>query len=120
MVYVNRSDRVRIAVDAMGGDNAPLEIVHGAVKAARELDVKILLTGDKNAIDEILCGMDYPKDKIEIVPTTEVIANDETPTVAVRNKKDFAVMKSRSLFIIRLRRMIQRNTKNHPAITNAA
>ena len=84
---------MRIAVDAMGGDNAPLEIVHGAVKAARELDVKILHTGDKNDIDEILCGMDFPKDKIEIVPTTEVIANDETPTVAVRNKKDSSLVR---------------------------
>lgn len=89
-----RVDNLRIAVDAMGGDNAPLEIVLGAVMAAQKLDVNILLVGDKNTIDKILYDKDYAKEKIEVVHASEVITNEEKPTAAVRSKKDSSLVKS--------------------------
>jgi glycerol-3-phosphate acyltransferase PlsX len=80
-----------IAIDAMGGDRAPGEIVAGAVAAARELGVGILLAGPPDLIEPLLPG-DTPG-SVEIVPSTEVIAMHEEPASAVRAKKDASVVR---------------------------
>ncbi|MHC5724707.1 MAG: phosphate acyltransferase PlsX [Nostoc sp.] len=80
-----RSTRVRIAIDAMGGDHAPGEIVAGAMRAREELGVDILLVGDPQQIEAAL----PPKTnlgQVEIVTAEEAIAMDEEPLNAVRRK----------------------------------
>ncbi|MCM0589555.1 MAG: phosphate acyltransferase PlsX [Gloeotrichia echinulata IR180] len=76
---------VRIAIDAMGGDHAPAEIVAGAVRAREELGVKVLLVGDPQQIEAAL----PPKtnlEQIEIVPAEDAITMDEEPLSAIRRK----------------------------------
>lgn len=83
---------MRIIIDAMGGDSAPYEIVKGAVEAIREFDIDITLVGDKDKIEEVLQQEKYKKDKIDIVHTTEVITNCDSPTLAIRTKKDSSMV----------------------------
>jgi glycerol-3-phosphate acyltransferase PlsX len=84
------STGVRIAIDAMGGDHAPGEIVTGALRAKEELGVKILLVGDPQQIQAAM----PPKTNmagIEIVPAEEAIAMDEEPLNAVRRKRNASI-----------------------------
>src|SRR5690242_5440161 len=75
---------MRIAVDAMGGDHAPVEIVKGAAQAASELDIDISLVGLPHVVQPLL--EHHPR--LQLVPCTQVIAMDEHPAQAVRNKPD--------------------------------
>lgn len=88
----------RIALDAMGGDNAPGEIVRGGVEAAESLaDVKVLLVGVQSQIDAELAK--YPKavaaakkaGRLEVVHAPDVAEMDESPVTAVRRKKDCSI-----------------------------
>lgn len=82
-------DLVRVAIDAMGGDNAPAEIVKGAVDAVNESrEVKVFLVGLSDAIQRELDKYTYDKTRVEIVHAGEIIGNDEHPVAAVRSKKD--------------------------------
>lgn len=87
---------MRIAVDAMGGDFAPREIVAGAVKAARDLThIKTLfLVGDRTAIETELAKHGSKPPSIEIVHASEVVGMDESPATAVRKKKDSSIARS--------------------------
>jgi glycerol-3-phosphate acyltransferase PlsX len=78
-----------IAVDAMGGDNAPDEIVKGAILAVKEMTgFEVLLIGDCEKIWDIMAREGFSGDRIKIRHTSEVITNDESPTRALRQKKD--------------------------------
>ena len=80
---------IKIAIDAMGGDYAPAEQVKGAVLALeKQKDLYLYLCGDKDAVAQELAKYTYDKDRVEIVPTTEIITNDEEPAKAVKTKKD--------------------------------
>jgi len=83
---------IRIAVDAMGSDNAPYSEVEGTLQAVRAYDVKVLLVGIREKIEGMLS---YHKAidnlPIEIVPATEVIGMDEQAAIAVRKKKDSSI-----------------------------
>ncbi|MGA2159480.1 MAG: phosphate acyltransferase PlsX [Dehalococcoidia bacterium] len=81
-----------IAVDATGGDYAPQEIVKGAVEAASELDIEIVLLGDKPKLDSLLKQVSK-KGKITTVQTTQDITCDEHPVQAVRNKPDSSIVR---------------------------
>lgn len=84
---------VRIAVDAMGGDHAPGEIVAGAVMAAESgKDIKIILVGKEDIVSEELSKHTYKKERIEIVNATEVIETEEPPVNAIRKKKDSSIV----------------------------
>ena len=87
---------MRIAVDAMGGDYAPAEIVRGAVEAAEGLPAltRILLVGDAQAIKRELAACRHVSDKVEIRHASEVITMEETPAQAVRRKKDSSISKA--------------------------
>ncbi len=86
-------DTVRVAVDAMGGDNAPLEIVKGAVEAVNERDdIKVFLVGRKEEIINELGKYSYDSNRIEVVHAQEVISNDEAPVLAIRRKKDSSIV----------------------------
>lgn len=84
---------MRIIMDAMGGDNAPQEIVKGALLALRDFDdIDITFTGDKSAIQKCLEGESFDSERINIVHTTEVIEMAEHPVDAVRKKKDSSMV----------------------------
>ncbi len=83
----------RVVVDAMGGDNAPSEIVKGALDALdKNQNIFVYLTGDEDKIRAELQGASYPQDRLEIVPTTEVIETAESPVKAIRHKKDSSMV----------------------------
>ncbi len=89
---------VNVALDAMGGDHAPGEIVKGAVDAVNvQENVKVYLTGDEGKIREELKKYDYPEDRIEVIATTEVISMDESPVMAIRKKKDSSLVVAMNL-----------------------
>ena len=84
---------MRIAVDAMGGDFAPAEIVAGAVEAARSLPAveRVFLVGDKSSIEKELARAGRVPERIEIRHASEAVAMDESPALAVRRKKDSSI-----------------------------
>lgn len=83
----------RIALDAMGGDNAPVEIVKGAIEAvAKERHIKVFLIGKEEIIQKELGKYTYPKEQVEIVNATEVIETAEPPVNAIRRKKDSSIV----------------------------
>ena len=87
-------DMIVVAVDAMGGDNAPFEIVKGAVDAVNEENrVKVKLFGDEATIKNELSKYSFDNSKIEIVHTTEVIETAEAPVNAIRGKKDSSLVR---------------------------
>ncbi|GAC1617305.1 MAG: phosphate acyltransferase PlsX [Candidatus Acidiferrum sp.] len=79
---------ITIAVDAMGGDNAPRPEVEGSVLAAREHDVRVLLVGQANTVRTELAKHDTANLRIEIIPASEVITMQDHPAQAFRRKKD--------------------------------
>ena len=80
---------IKIAIDAMGGDYAPEQQVKGATIAlAKQKDLFLYLCGDKDAVEAELAKYKYDKSRVEIVPTTEIITNEEEPAKAVKSKKD--------------------------------
>ena len=87
------SETVRVAVDAMGGDNAPGEIVKGAVQAVQaEKDIKVFLVGRQDAVNAELAKYTYDKEKIEVVHAEEVIEMAEPPVNAIRKKKQSSIV----------------------------
>jgi phosphate acyltransferase len=81
------STAVRVALDAMGGDNAPGEVVVGAIRAARELSMGVYLVGREDAIQAELAKHDTSGLDLPIIHTDEIIEMDEHPASAVRRKK---------------------------------
>lgn len=77
---------MRVIIDAMGGDNAPEEIVKGAVRAKRELGVDVTLVGIEERVKVCLAAENC--DDIEVVNASEIITMDDDPSTAVRRKKD--------------------------------
>lgn len=89
---------VKIAVDAMGGDNAPGEITAGAVMAVQaRKDIHILLVGREELVTNELKKHTYNKDQIEIVDASQVIETGESPVSAIRGKKDSSIVKGMNL-----------------------
>jgi glycerol-3-phosphate acyltransferase PlsX len=87
------SEITKVAVDAMGGDNAPVEIVKGAVEAAgKSREIKILLVGPEDILKKELAQYTYDKEQIEIVHASEVIETAEPPVEAIRKKKDSSIV----------------------------
>ena len=88
--------RAKIAVDAMGGDNAPEEIVAGAIRAAAELDVDILLVGDSEAITQEIAKHGNTTNNIEVVPAEDIVTMEEE-AVVVRRKPQASINVSMKL-----------------------
>ena len=86
-------ETIQIAVDAMGGDHAPEEIIKGVIEAVgmRE-DIKVFLVGKEEIIQEKLKAYTYKDGQIEIVNATEVIEMAEPPVAAIRKKKDSSIV----------------------------
>ncbi len=84
---------IKVAVDAMGGDYAPAEIVKGAVEVARERpQIEVILVGQEDAVRKELEKQDYPKDRVRVVHASEVIETEEPPVNAIRKKKDSSIV----------------------------
>jgi len=89
IIGVNRS--VNIAIDAMGGDHAPEQIVVGALEAARDDNYRIILVGDEARIRPLMEG--HPAAAaVEIVHTPEYITMDESPSLALKKKKQASLV----------------------------
>lgn len=86
------TERITIAIDAMGGDNAPGEIVRGALDAVAELGVDVMLVGQENAIAPLL--PDGRFQGVDVEHAGDVVAMDEDPAAAARRKKDSSLVRS--------------------------
>lgn len=92
------SEVIKVAVDAMGGDNAPAAIVQGAIDAVNEEErVKVFLVGRREVIEEELKKYTYDTARVEIVHAEEVIETAEPPVMAIRKKKDSSIVKSMNM-----------------------
>ena len=86
-------EKIKVAVDAMGGDNAPGEIVKGAVDVVNmRKDIQVLLVGKQDMVKEELKKYTYPKDQIGVVHAEEVIETAEPPVNAIRSKKNSSLV----------------------------
>ena len=89
------AEYVNVAVDAMGGDNAPAEIVIGAVEGVNaDKRVKVFLVGKEPVIREELKAYTYDAEQLEVVHAEEVIETAEPPVMAIRRKKDSSIVKA--------------------------
>ncbi|MFQ5596956.1 MAG: phosphate acyltransferase PlsX [Nitrospiria bacterium] len=82
---------MKIAVDAMGGDDAPATIVHGAVEAARDLGVEPVLVGDETAIKEAISQHSIQGLRLSIVHASQRVGMEESPSTVVRKKRDSSI-----------------------------
>ena len=87
------SDFVKVALDAHGGDNAPKEVVKGALNAIKEnQNLIVFLVGVEELINKELEGAEYDKDRLKIVNASEIIAMSEAPVAAIRKKKNSSIV----------------------------
>lgn len=82
----------KIAVDIMGGDHAPDEIIKGCMMAIKDIDSTLVLVGKESVIKEKLSAYTYDETKIEIVDADEVIEMCEAPVMAIRKKKNSSMV----------------------------
>ena len=91
-------ERRPVAVDAMGGDHAPAEIVRGALRAASELNIPISLVGRRELLESELARIEGPETasraRLSVIDAREVVEMDEHPASAVRAKRDSSVVRS--------------------------
>jgi len=83
---------MKIAIDAMGGDNAPKAVVEGCIDAANEYEIEIYLVGNEKEIEKYLNGVKPVKGEIHIVHANEVITGDDAPVQAIKQKKDSSMV----------------------------
>lgn len=83
---------MKIAIDAMGGDLAPLEPILGALEALKTISSEIVFIGDEVKIKEVLKTQTYDESRISIIHTTEVIENEDKPVKAIKAKKDSSMV----------------------------
>ena len=92
------SELIKVAVDAMGGDNAPVEIVKGAIEAVNERsELFIYLVGQEDVVKEELKKYTYPTERVEVVHASEIIETGEPPVNAIQKKKDSSLVKALKL-----------------------
>ena len=86
-------EMIKVAVDAMGGDHAPAEIVKGAVDAVKlRQDIKVYLIGREEIVKEELAKHSYQGSQIEVIHAPEVIETAEPPVLAIRKKKQSSIV----------------------------
>ena len=91
-------DMIRIAIDTFGGDNGASVVVKGAVKGVNNNpNIKVLLTGHADQLNEILSGEKYDADRIEVIDAAEEITLNEKPVEAVKKKKDSSLVVAMNL-----------------------
>lgn len=89
------AELVNVAVDAMGGDNAPGEVVKGAVEAVNaDKRIRVFLVGQEPVVRKELEKYTFDSERLEVIHTSEVIETGEPPVMAIRKKKDSSIVKS--------------------------
>lgn len=89
----NMSDLIKVAIDAMGGDYAPQEPVKGAVEAVNaKKELFVYLVGQEEVVQKELDKYEYPKDRVQVVPASQVIETGEPPVNAIQKKKDSSLV----------------------------
>lgn len=89
---------IRVALDAMGGDNAPGAVINGGLSAVSELaDLHLILVGPMDVLEAQLSCKNYHKDRVELVHAPDIIEPDEAPAMAVRRKKESSMMTAISM-----------------------
>ena len=83
---------MRVVLDGMGGDNAPVEIVKGAVQATELVDDEIIIVGPEKRIKQELKNNKYKGDQISVVDANEVITMEDSPVKAIRRKTDSSLV----------------------------
>lgn len=83
---------MKIGLDVMGGDHAPVETVKGAIEALNHIEGTMVLLGNEAQILEELKKYKYDPSRIEIIPTTEVVENEDKPVIAIKRKKDASMV----------------------------
>jgi len=83
---------IRVALDAMGGDYAPQEMVRGAVAAAAERGVEVVLVGKEDVVRQELARWKSRRGGVEVVPASQVVTMDERPVAAVNQKRDSSIV----------------------------
>ena len=83
---------VRVVVDAMGGDHAPVETVKGAVQALKSENIELILVGDPQQLNAQLAHYDVPAQLVTVVPSDGKIGDDEHPVHAIRHKPNASVL----------------------------
>ncbi len=92
------AEYVKVALDAMGGDNAPSEIIKGAIDALNEKDnLYIYAVGQEEVVKKELEKYTYDSSRLEVVNATEVIETSEPPVMAIRKKKDSSIVKAMNM-----------------------
>lgn len=86
-------EMTKVVLDAMGGDNAPHELIKGAIEAIQKRDdIHVILTGKEDVINKELAGYTYNKEQISVVHAEEIIETAEPPVMAIRRKKDSSIV----------------------------
>lgn len=89
---------MKIAIDGMGGDNAPAAVIEGVIQAIKEYDnIELVITGPEDVINSELAKYTYPKELISVIDSKEVILPSEHPVMALRKKKDSSIVKAMNL-----------------------
>lgn len=83
---------MKIIVDAFGGDNAPIEIIKGAVNAVKNLGIEVVLVGKTEIMEKVFAKFSLSKENIEFVDAQEVVTMEDDPVAAVRSKKDSSLV----------------------------
>ncbi|NLK71773.1 MAG: phosphate acyltransferase PlsX [Clostridiales bacterium] len=83
---------MKIAIDGMGGDHAPGEIVKGCLEALKQISHEIYIIGDEQKIQNELNKYTYNKEKVAIVHTTEIITSEDQPVKSIRSKNDSSMV----------------------------
>ncbi|MCR5419332.1 MAG: phosphate acyltransferase PlsX [Lachnospiraceae bacterium] len=92
------AERIRVVLDAMGGDNAPMEVIKGGMEALEKSNkIFLYLLGDAEAIKAELARYQYDKDRVEVVHCSENIEMAEPPVRAIQKKKDSSIVKGMSM-----------------------
>jgi glycerol-3-phosphate acyltransferase PlsX len=85
---------LRIALDAMGGEQGPEEMVAGAIQAVEESDLDVSLVGDENILNRILQNQSLVSSRLHIVHASQVVSMNESPFEAIRRKKDSSIIRA--------------------------
>ncbi|KPK35836.1 MAG: phosphate acyltransferase, partial [Nitrospira bacterium SG8_35_1] len=85
---------MRIALDAMGGELGPEEMVAGAIQAVEESDLDVVLFGDENILNKVLQKESLPASSIHVVHASQTVGMDDSPFEAIRKKKDSSIVKA--------------------------
>jgi glycerol-3-phosphate acyltransferase PlsX len=85
---------LRIALDAMGGELGPDEMVAGAIQAVEEADLNVSLIGDENILNRVLQKQSFTSPRLHVVHASQTVSMDESPFDAIRKKKDSSIVRA--------------------------